>query len=458
MFYKIFEPDGLETWKPFKDGEKKDLDFDARLYKRVKEVSGRALIYGYEHFGFSFSAGFRKAVTNDAYLALALSAYSNTMLTRNSLWPAAIELQGQPDSVQYFLAYGTPLRDDMEIMVELYKEEASKVFEGSAYAEAYIEQIDAVNKKLADLWNRAYKDRIPTEEDLYRVAEELRTLIQEPEPNTEAMGVGDVSSGEMDFDPSSIDDHNPGRPSHSVEYTDENGEKQTLAMYLADDDKFGRDEIKKMLKNGFPPEIENLSGDWGKLIIRDRLPLTHTFEPDLKPFVRDKLNDEGVYPKRLDRLPIDGRLFRTKGKMDIAGAVLIDDSGSMGLSDQHIQQLMHLMPGVIIAAYSGDHSRGELKVLARRNRCLNPASLSTQYGGNVVDGPALLWLMEQRGPRVWISDGGVTGCGDRGYANLYSDVYQICKYGNIIRIPSLHTAVKAGADIGRQVSKFMKRY
>ena len=32
--------------------------------------------------------------------------------------------------------------------------------------------------------------------------------------------------------------------------------------------------------------------------------------------------------------------------------------------------------------------------------------------GNEIDGPAIAWLAAQKGPRVWLFDGGATGSGD----------------------------------------------
>ena len=51
-------------------------------------------------------------------------------------------------------------------------------------------------------------------------------------------------------------------------------------------------------------------------------------------------------------------------------------------------------------------------------------------------------LARQRGPRIWISDGGVTGKGDRGGPTLRHQAQQICKRARIECVPSAQEAVK----------------
>jgi hypothetical protein len=53
--------------------------------------------------------------------------------------------------------------------------------------------------------------------------------------------------------------------------------------------------------------------------------------------------------------------------------------------------------------------------------------------GNVVDGPALRWLARQPEPRIWISDGHVTGIADQPSSDLAVDAIHICRKARITR-------------------------
>jgi hypothetical protein len=54
--------------------------------------------------------------------------------------------------------------------------------------------------------------------------------------------------------------------------------------------------------------------------------------------------------------------------------------------------------------------------------------------GNVIDGPALRWLASQPGPRIWISDGRVTGVRDRSSLDLVVEAMGICRRNQITRV------------------------
>jgi len=90
---------------------------------------------------------------------------------------------------------------------------------------------------------------------------------------------------------------------------------------------------------------------------------------------------------------------------------------------------------------SGD--RGELRVVVRDGRRAAPRDLEPYGGGNIVDLPALKWLARQAAPRVWISDGHVTGCGDISTAAIEKRCKEICAEAGIVRVPDAAGAVKA---------------
>jgi hypothetical protein len=68
---------------------------------------------------------------------------------------------------------------------------------------------------------------------------------------------------------------------------------------------------------------------------------------------------------------------------------------------------------------------------------------SPSGGANVVDFPALQWLAKQSKPRFWVSDGQVTGIGDRssGINRLQCEILERQK--SIQRVENVDAAVKA---------------
>ena len=69
-------------------------------------------------------------------------------------------------------------------------------------------------------------------------------------------------------------------------------------------------------------------------------------------------------------------------------------------------------PAMTVALYSGNHDSGPLRIVAHRGRLAAAKDFQDMPGGNIIDGPCLEWLGTQEGPRIWVSDGGVTSIGD----------------------------------------------
>lgn len=129
--------------------------------------------------------------------------------------------------------------------------------------------------------------------------------------------------------------------------------------------------------------------------------------------------EEGAFIRRPDRLYVDQKIFGKKKRVQ-GGAVLIDDSGSMGMDYDEILSIMLAVPGATIGVYSATGSMGFLRIVARNGRMVaEERDVSTPGGGNGIDGPALEWLAQQPFTRkAWVSDGYVTGSGDRHASNL----------------------------------------
>jgi hypothetical protein len=135
------------------------------------------------------------------------------------------------------------------------------------------------------------------------------------------------------------------------------------------------------------------------------------------------------------RLPVDGRIFVRKKRI-IGGTVLVDGSGSMSLGAEQLEGILAAAPAATIAIYCGRGKKGTLTIVASRGRVISKEGLArARHGsGNVVDGPALRWLAQQSEPRVWVSDGAVTGVNDRPTIDLWAEATLICRNHRITRV------------------------
>lgn len=172
---------------------------------------------------------------------------------------------------------------------------------------------------------------------------------------------------------------------------------------------------------------------WGTLAIQQLGPSTARV---LSPWSRrHSFRDEGAAPMAPYRLPVDGRIFVRRKRVP-GGTVLIDGSGSMSLCTEHLERILTTAPAATVAIYCGRGKRGTLTIVAAKGRVVTKDGLAGARcgSGNVVDGPALRWLAHQSEPRVWVSDGVVTGVGDRPSIDLWAEATLICLNNRIIRI------------------------
>ena len=176
--------------------------------------------------------------------------------------------------------------------------------------------------------------------------------------------------------------------------------------------------------------------------------------------------DRGMEPVLWDRWS-DKNIFQRRRR---AGAILIDVSGSMGWDWGKLEALVEKVPAATIATYSGvldtyccsmpsTHKHGQLCIIAKDGKWAPPIpNHGLQRGANSVDIDGLMWLSMQKGPRVWLSDGGVTSA-------HYNDIHNVCcklmKVGNVVRIEEVSEAVKymdrRVASVGYSVHDEMKR-
>lgn len=119
------------------------------------------------------------------------------------------------------------------------------------------------------------------------------------------------------------------------------------------------------------------------------------------------------------------RLFERRKQ---GGTVLIDASGSMGLSDQALYDIATIIPAGTVAYYSGKHDDwghsfksgdgletewiGHLVIYAHHGKIRQERkneALPFRFLANLVDLNALMWLLKQPRPRWIVTDWGFTG-------------------------------------------------
>lgn len=151
---------------------------------------------------------------------------------------------------------------------------------------------------------------------------------------------------------------------------------------------------------------------------------------------------EGSVIRSIHRHLIDGAIFRRPVRR-CGGTVLVDTSGSMHLGAGDVDRIIRGAPSAtLVAIYSGRRNHGELRIVVRDGRRARPDSLKAFGRGNVIDVPALEWLARQPRPRVWISDGGVTGIGDAGSSTIRSRCSEICRRAGIRRAATVEDAAR----------------
>jgi hypothetical protein len=70
-------------------------------------------------------------------------------------------------------------------------------------------------------------------------------------------------------------------------------------------------------------------------------------------------------------------------------------------------------------------------------------------GAKVIDGPALHWLAKQSHPRIWVSDGQVTGVNDRMSGINSLECPALCRQQSIDRCNDVGEGVKVLQGIRR---------
>ncbi len=215
--------------------------------------------------------------------------------------------------------------------------------------------------------------------------------------------------------------------------------KQSLEGYVAGG---ALESLRSSLKKKPIVRVSNRRIEWGTMKIV-RPPLEQRPASRKKTWKQVPL-DRGVIMKQPHRLITDKKIFTDKRK-EQRGTLLIDVSGSMTVSEKELDRLLDIAPLLTIALYTSEfyyYFSGLLIIVASRERRCSAKYLTKYTGyGNVVDGPALRWLAKQEHPRIWVSDGIVTGIGDLNHPNLSREAYSIARNANILRVSQVSDVI-----------------
>lgn len=198
---------------------------------------------------------------------------------------------------------------------------------------------------------------------------------------------------------------------------------------------------------GGKPEIKDGLG-WGKIESIQRVLMKAWAHPVIRSKSFWKYSEFGVFKYPWRALPSsDYRCFSLRRKK-YGGTILVDMSGSMQIDQSELEKILHIAPHATIAGYSstaGDTTMqtGRIVIIAEDQKKGKAAAARTLLGGgNVIDGPALQWLAQQEKPRIWVSDGVVTGAGEAQTSALINDAVLLQAAGTIMRIPTLGSLIK----------------
>lgn len=188
------------------------------------------------------------------------------------------------------------------------------------------------------------------------------------------------------------------------------------------------------------PALPTSEAEWGPMRIQ---PIPFTLEAEQrKTAKRHRRSIAGSFRFPWRALPCsDMNAFAIRRRAP-GGTLLLDMSGSMRIDNEDMDALLNVMPQLTVAAYGSngsDSQSGVLAIVIQKGQRVESSKKIREYigGGNVVDGPALRWLITQNEPRVWVSDGSVTGKGDVGGENLRREAAEISAFGHVTRVHSI---------------------
>jgi len=209
-----------------------------------------------------------------------------------------------------------------------------------------------------------------------------------------------------------------------------------------------KDIHKSTGRAGVEYEVGTKEGEFAPLILDETVVCNQQVKGHLGRKTKPTTTGRALrYPERLLTDP-QRRIFGTKQRSS-GGIVLIDQSGSMDLSEEDLEQLLDLSPSALVIGYSHrPRSVGTPNAWVIANRGMRVATGKIPEGkiGNGVDGPALDYAISERRasePIIWVFDGQATGSDDKPAEALTMAVAQMVKRHRVIVAPTMRHAVEA---------------
>jgi len=208
----------------------------------------------------------------------------------------------------------------------------------------------------------------------------------------------------------------------------------------------GKPSPARVRVDGGKPKPTETDEGWGRMRVADRTLLASRKRKRRDERKHWRQSDHGGSVAQLHRIHTDQKVFRRKKivkRRENVGSLLVDFSGSMSIDPRVLTQIVEESPAATIAIYSGNESTGLLTIVAIDGRQVDDFASEVyghrrrSRGGNIVDGPALAWLATQPEPRIWVSDGFVTGKYENQTVRLYRDAERLRAEGRIFRVPQL---------------------
>lgn len=187
------------------------------------------------------------------------------------------------------------------------------------------------------------------------------------------------------------------------------------------------------------PSGKDKGPQWGKIQSISKCAMIPWKHPKIRSVHAWKHSEFGVFKHPWRALPSsDYRCFSVK-RRKYGGTILVDMSGSMRIDQKEVDRVLDIAPSATIAGYSGkNYEVGNIVIIAEDSKKGAAEEARASLGGyNIIDGPALEWLAKQAAPRIWVSDGRVTGYGESHHPALNADCERISRAAKIYRIPSL---------------------
>ncbi len=186
-------------------------------------------------------------------------------------------------------------------------------------------------------------------------------------------------------------------------------------------------------------------GSFARPIVAD-LPLVHRVPGRLRTSRTAALT--GRHPRHLQRLLTDPerRIFERRTRA-AGGVIVVDQSGSMRLTDEQVWDMLRAAPGCTVIGYSHEARSttvSNLWILAKNGRVVDRVPRGN--GGNGVDGPALHWAASMRSrhdPFIWVCDGYVTDAYDDHDDALTRVCADLVSTYRIHQVPDIPSAIAA---------------